>query len=149
MQQQGGFTLFELMIVIAIIAILTAVGLPTYQGYIQKAALTDMLQAMVPYKTAIELCSLENGDLSQCHNDSNGIPANKSTRYVHKISVISGVITLTGQSALQDLTVTLIPTLDATSGGLIWQRICKSANHAVSLEKACTDIFRFNDVSNP
>ena len=148
MQQQAGFTLFELMIVIAIIAILTAVGLPTYQGYIQKAALTDMLQAMVPYKTAIELCSLENGDLSQCDNDSNGIPADKSTRYVQKIAVTDGVITLTGQSALQDLTVTLIPILDSASGGLVWQRACTSAKNVASLEKACSDTFRFNDVGN-
>lgn len=148
MQQQAGFTLFELMIVIAIIAILTAVGLPTYQGYIQKAALTDMLQAMVPYKTAIELCSLENGDLRRCDNDSNGIPANKSTRYVQKIAVTDGIITLTGQNALQGLTVTLIPTLDSTSGDLIWQRTCKSTKNSVSLEKSCSDTFRFNDVSN-
>ncbi|WP_159565275.1 prepilin peptidase-dependent pilin [Budvicia diplopodorum] len=149
MQHQGGFTLFELMIVIAIIAILTAVGLPAYQGYIQKAALTDMLQAMVPYKTAIELCSLENGNLAPCDNNSNGIPADRATRYVQKIVVSGGSITLTGQSALQDLTVTLIPTLDPTSGGLIWQRSCKSAKNTASLEQACHDIFRFNDVSNP
>lgn len=145
---QAGFTLFELMIVIAIIAILTAVGLPAYQGYVQKAALTDMLQAMVPYKTAIELCSLESGELSPCDNGNKGIPAGKTTRYVQTITVVDGVITLVGQSALQDLTVTLIPILDSTSAGLSWQRRCLSSQNA-ALQNSCNDIFRFDDVGNP
>lgn len=49
MEKQQGFTLIELMIVIAIIAILSAMGLPAYQGYLQKAALTDMLQTAMPF----------------------------------------------------------------------------------------------------
>ncbi|AKJ41441.1 Pilin [Pragia fontium] len=147
MNQQAGFTLFELMIAITIIAILSAVGLPAYQGYIQKAALTDMLQAMVPYKTAVELCALEKGELSQCNNDSHGIPASKTTRYVSQITVANGAISLTGQNALLGLSVTLTSTMDNAAGGLLWQRSCSTSNANEKIIQACHDIFRFDEAS--
>lgn len=75
MDRQHGFTLIELMVVIGIIAILSAIGVPAYQNYLRKAALTDMLQTFVPYRTAIELCALDHGGVTSCDGGSNGIPS--------------------------------------------------------------------------
>ena len=110
MDKQRGFTLIELMVVIGIIAILSAIGIPAYQNYLRKAALTDLLQTFVPYRTAIELCALDHGGLTVCDGGSNGIPSPTTTRYLSAMSVAKGVVTLTGQESLNGLGVTLTPT---------------------------------------
>lgn len=144
METQRGFTLIELMIVIAIIAILSAIGVPAYQRYIQKAAMTDMLQAMVPYKMAVELCTLESGGTSGCNAGTKGIPASATSRYVSSVEVKDGAIALNGTQSLDGLKVTLSPAL-AASGSLQWTRQCTSDSS--SLKETCQEVFRFNDAA--
>ncbi|MFD1804118.1 prepilin peptidase-dependent pilin [Mixta tenebrionis] len=141
--KQQGFTLIELMIVIGIVAILSAIGIPAYQSYLQKAALTDMLQTMLPYKTAVELCAVEHGATSGCSAGSNGVPAGKGSRYVASVSIASGVITLTGRESLSGLTVTLSPHWQSNEGQMAWRRSCDSKNS--SLQNNCRNVFRFDD----
>lgn len=61
MSNAKGFTLIELMIVVAIIGILAAIALPAYQNYTKKAKFSEVIQAASPYKTSIEVCVQTNG----------------------------------------------------------------------------------------
>jgi type IV pilus assembly protein PilA len=77
-QIQKGFTLIELMIVVAIIGILAAVAIPAYSDYTKKAKATELVQGTSALKTAVEICmgDFPNSYDTECAAGSNGIPAN-------------------------------------------------------------------------
>lgn len=141
MYQQRGFTLLEMMVVIGIIAILSAVAIPAYQNYLRKAALTDMLQTVIPYRTAVELCAIDNGGINTCDAGKQGIPAGKASHYISGISVSKGVITVNGQKSLNGLVVVLTPQWSDNDGITGWKRQC-NVNDDGSLHQACLSIFR-------
>lgn len=77
---EKGFTLIELMIVVAIIGILAAVAIPSYQNYTKKAKFTEIVQATAPLKQAVEECVQSQGlspgaTITGCAPGSNGVPA--------------------------------------------------------------------------
>lgn len=79
-KSQAGFTLIELMIVVAIIGILAAIAIPSYQNYTKKARFTEVVQATSPIKLAVEECVTDGTCLSgttiqNISAGSNGFPS--------------------------------------------------------------------------
>ena len=135
---QQGFTLIELMIVVAIIGILASIAVPSYQTYVKKAKFSEVVMATSPYKTAIELCAQTTlassaTAITGCIGGSNGIPADISTSNGNVASIAtttSGLITATAvnTNGLNSENYILEPKLD--SGKVTWST--KSTSTCVS-----------------
>jgi type IV pilus assembly protein PilA len=132
---QKGFTLIELMIVVAIIGILAAVALPAYTSYTNKAKFSEVILATASAKTAVELCAQTAAvsPIAGCVQGSNGVPATigavdgavAAGKYVAFVdTTAAGVITaqaiaaLEGSVATKGATYILTPAYSAT--GVTW-----------------------------
>ena len=123
-----GFTLIELMIVIAIVAILATIAIPSYQNYTKKAAISELLQAAAPYRSEVELCVYNTGNTTACSAGSNGIQAAvtaSTQKYLKSINVQAGVITVAGQGTLDGVGYTLTASGSAAKG-VSWSANCGS-----------------------
>ncbi|GHG77030.1 prepilin-type N-terminal cleavage/methylation domain-containing protein [Alishewanella longhuensis] len=119
--KQQGFTLIELMIVVAIIGILAAIALPAYQDYTKRARFSEVISLANGYKTAVSVCAQTTGALTACGAGTNGVPAAIAAPVgnVQSLDVsAAGVITATGTAAVDSLTYVATPTLGAN--GTTW-----------------------------
>jgi len=120
---QQGFTLVELLIVVAIIGILAAVATPMYQDYTRDAKLTELDSLADGYKTAVSICAQTTGALTACGNGSNNVPAAITTGSYTVLDTLTvsaaGVITAKSVSIGGKVyTRTYTPTMTTT--GIKW-----------------------------
>ncbi len=136
---QGGFTLIELMIVIAIIAILAALAIPAYQDYVIRSQVSEGIGLADGVKSAVWDFVANNGRYPP-GNNSAGLPTPTSIagNYVSSITVAAGKITVAyaqpkANPAIKTANVTLSPT--TTAGSIVWK--CAGTVKSKYLPSSC------------
>ena len=121
-----GFTLIELMIVVAIIGILAAIALPAYHDYTVRSKVSELIIATSPAKTTISEAAWANATLT---NSGVGIAIPVTGKIASSNVTLDGVITIAGSTAASsvgsDVTITLTPVIQPDNK-IIW--ICSTAS---------------------
>ncbi|BCG64694.1 MAG: type IV pilus assembly protein PilA [Methyloprofundus sp.] len=127
MKSLHGFTLIELMIVVAIIGILASIAIPAYKNYTYSAKFTEIISYTSIFKFGIEV-AVQKGNINLLANldsGTHGIPPaeNNPTSKIANIDVVDGVITVTGTAEVNNKTYKMaltnlnIPLQWDTTGG--------------------------------
>lgn len=137
-QLQSGFTLIELMIVVAIIGILAAIAIPAYQDYVARSQMSEAMMLSGGAKTAVAEAWMQTGTLPTSNASANlATDTSINGKYVLKVTVgASGIVATmraTVAAGIQSETLTLTPT--ATGGSVKWT--CSSSAPDKYIPAAC------------
>lgn len=123
---QKGFTLIELMIVVAIIGILAAIAIPAYQDYTVRSQVTEGLNLASDVKAGVAEIFAQTGTFTGIDSGTQGLPdaTDKAGKYVTGVEVADGVITITfGNDANANIdgeTLSLTPGTNPNDD-VVWQ----------------------------
>jgi type IV pilus assembly protein PilA len=131
---QQGFTLIELMIVVAIVGILAAIALPAYQDYTTRSKISEGLTLAEAAKTAVA-DHYQTLNTFPLNSQSAGY-SSPNTKYVSGITIVEGLITITYKTATGVATgedELMLSPLTTTGGALDWK--CKTVTGTAVQQK--------------
>ncbi|GAB3682882.1 pilin [Salinisphaera aquimarina] len=138
--RKKGFSLIELMIVIAIMAILAAIAIPTYTGYVGRAQFSEAMSLSSGVKTAIDDAYQNSNTLDGLDSGVDSIPGVDSVKgtYVDRVEVNNGVITsyFSANSSLAEAEAVLQPQVIGNS--LIWS--CQTTAPPTKTPSQCESV---------
>ncbi len=136
---QQGFTLIELMIVVAIIGILAAIAIPAYQDYTIRAKVTEGLNLAAATKLAVSETAASGTALADMDSLASVGTGFTATDIVDSIAITDGVITISyaaGQVGGTTFDIVLTPTINA-SGAITWACAVSDAAYSKFVPANC------------